>query len=328
MGFYMNKKLCIIIPMYNAEAFIERTINSIVESNLPSDFYEILIVNDGSTDRSSEIVKDLIKNISNLRLIEQENSGSSVARNTGIENSDTNYIWFVDSDDIVENNLSIIQELIEKHTEVDIFDYEYNWVNDKNVIFGHGSSHPSVIHNQVIQGRDAILQGYTAGSVCGLILKRSFLNDYHFRFKVGITQQDVELSFHLFAFAKKVMFRYEVIYNYLIRQNSISKALDAKRRTKYESDKVEIIMSFQRLARSFEKTDRELYQKICHYADGALFGCVYNLYKKRKEWRPLGVNTAVIAKLKENHLYPMKGPFDSWKKKLASLFLNCEFIVT
>lgn len=324
----MSKKLNIIIPMYNAEKFIDRTVSSIIQSNLPTDFYDILIVNDGSTDNSQMLVEIMMKSIPNLRLINQENGGSSVARNTGIDNSDSEYIWFFDSDDKSEKNLSIITQLITEYTDVDIFDFEYNWVNEKNEIFGHGSSHPSVTHNQVIKGRDAILQGYTAGSVCGLILKREFLNESHFRFKVGITQQDVELSYHLFAYAHRVMFRYEVIYNYMIRQNSISKALDAKRKIKYESDKVEIIKSFRQLSEEFANNDKELSIKIRKYADSALFGCVYKLYRNRKTWKQLGINLAVIQKLKENQLYPLKGPFNSWKKRMISILLNIEPLIS
>lgn len=314
--------------MYNAEKFIDRTINSIIQSNLPTDFYDILIVNDGSTDKSQELVESMMKSISNLRLINQKNGGSSVARNTGIENSNSEYIWFFDSDDKSEKDLSIITQLTTQYPDVDIFDFEYNWVNEKNEIFGHGSSHPSVTHNQVIKGRDAILQGYTAGSVCGLILKREFLNKFHFRFKVGITQQDVELSYHLFAYAQRVMFRYEVIYNYMIRQNSISKALDAKRKIKYESDKVEIIKSFRQLSDEFVEIDKELSMKIRQYADAALFGCVYNLFRNKKKWKPLGVNQAVIQKLKDNQLYPLRGPFNSFGKKLTSKLLNLEWLVS
>ena len=318
----MTKKLNIIIPMYNAEAFIERTVHSIVQSNLPSDFYDILIVNDGSTDRSRVIVEGMMKTIPNLRLINQENGGSSVARNTGIENSDSDYIWFVDSDDMVESDLSIIQELLLNFPEVEVFDFELNWVNDKNEVLRHESSHPTVIHNKIIQGRDAIMQGYAPGSVCGLILKRSFLNESNLRFKVGITQQDVELTYKLFACAKKVMFRYEVIYNYLIRQNSISKALDVKRKIKYESDKIEIIASFRNLAKSFENTDEELSLKIWDYAGRALFGCVYNLYLKRKELIRNGIIDGVVTKMNDAHLLPLSLSSYSWKKKLIILYLN------
>lgn len=324
----MSKKLCIVIPMYNAEAFIERTIKSITESNLPSDFYEIVIVNDGSTDKSAEVVGRLTKTIPNIILLNQKNRGSSVARNTGLSNTDSDYIWFIDSDDKAEKDLSIIPELINMYPEVDVFDFEYNWVNEKNEIFGHGSSHPSVEHDKIIRGRDAILQGYTAGSVCGLILKLSFLNTNNLRFKEGITQQDVELSFRIFAHASHVMFRYEVIYNYLIRQNSISKAVDAKRKTKYECDKVEIVKSFRQLSSYFEDTDKELSSHIRQYADGALFGCVYNLYRNRKKWRPLGINKAVIFKLKNENMYPMKGPFGTLKKTIASYLLNLEWVIS
>lgn len=324
----MSKKLNIIIPMYNAENFIERTINSIIQSNLPTDFYDILVVNDGSIDKSQELVETMMKSIPNLRLINQENGGSSVARNTGIDSSNSEYIWFFDSDDKSEKELSIISQLITEYPDVDVFDFEYNWVNEKNEIFGHGSSHPSVTHNQMIRGRDAILQGYTAGSVCGLILKREFINKYHLRFKVGITQQDVELSYHLFAYAPRVMFRYEVIYNYMIRQNSISKALDKKRKIKYESDKVEIIKSFRELSEEFKDKDEKLSLTIRQYADAALFGCVYNLFRNRKKWKSLGINQAVVKKLKESQLYPMKGPFNSWKKRMMSVLLNIEPLIS
>lgn len=324
----MKKKLSIIIPMYNAELFIERTIKSITTSNLSAESYDILIVNDGSTDKCVEIVERLKETKPNICLLNQENGGSSVARNTGMDNSEGEYIWFVDADDMVEKDLSIIMDLIIKYTEVDVFDFEYNWVNDKDEIFGRGSSHPSVVHNEIIRGRDAILQGYTPGSVCGLILKSSFLINNHLRFKVGITQQDVELTFRIFSYAPKVMFRHEVIYDYLIRNNSTSKALDAERRTRYECDKVEIIKSFHNLSKCFEYTDKELSNKIRLYADNALFGCVYTLFKNRKTWKPLGISKAVVDRMKQEGYYPLKGVKGSWKKQLACLLLNIEHIVS
>ncbi len=323
----MCRKLCIIIPMFNAEAFIERTINSIVQSNLPADYYNILIVNDGSTDGSSDVVEKLTRRIPNLRYVNQNNGGASLARNTGIDNSESEYIWFIDADDKVESDVSIIPSLIAENPEVEIFCFEYNWVNTANIIYGHGCSHPSVIHNQVIKGREAILQGYKPGSVCGLILKRSLLDDNHFRFKVGITQEDVELSLQLFAHALKVMFRYEVIYNYMIRQNTANTPTNTDKKIKYELDKVEVVLSFLKLAQSFKGKDEELALKIQQYGEGALFGCVYNLYKNRNIYRPLGINHEVLKKLKEKELYPMKYPVGSWKKIFATLFLNRDFFL-
>ena len=178
----MSKRLCIVIPMYNSEAFIERTLESIGASNLPPDFYDILVVNDGSTDKGAEIVERMAAGKQNIRLINQENGGSSKARNTGIDNADAEYIWFFDSDDTAESNLMVIPELLERIPGLDVYAFHYNWIRDGKFV-GVGGSQPTVTHNRVMSGRDAVMQDYTPGSVCGLLLKRAFLLDSGLRFK-------------------------------------------------------------------------------------------------------------------------------------------------
>lgn len=324
----MNKKLCIIIPMYNTEKYIARTVKSITESNLPTDFYDILIVNDGSTDKSREVVESLIEHNSNLCLVNQENGGASKARNRGIDDVDFDYIWFVDSDDRVEQNISIIQENISKYPDVDVFLYKYNWINENKVCIGQGSTQPKVKHDMVLSGCEAIWQGYTPGSVCGLIIKKDYINNIGIKFIEGITHEDVIFTFELFAKAKKVYFSNDIIYNYDFRTDSVTKASSVQKLINYNVDEAMVPSYFYRLSRSFEKSDPKLSHIIHQYANDTLFGCVYNLYKNRETWKPLGVNKAVISKLKEEHLYPLKGPFDSWKKRLASIFLNIEFLIS
>ena len=94
-------KFSIIIPVYNVEKFLERCLKSICELKLEDK--EIILINDGSTDNSLEILEKYIKIYpKNIKIISQKNQGVSKARNVGIENSIGEYILFIDSDDFIE----------------------------------------------------------------------------------------------------------------------------------------------------------------------------------------------------------------------------------
>lgn len=93
-------KVSVIVPVYNVEEYIRECIKSIqvqTYSNL-----EIIVVNDGTKDKSIEIIKDLIKTDSRIRVISQPNQGLSAARNTGIENASGKYVAMIDSDDKIK----------------------------------------------------------------------------------------------------------------------------------------------------------------------------------------------------------------------------------
>ena len=207
------RKLCFIIPMYNAEKVIERTLRSILNANLPRDFYEVIVVDDGSTDASLDVVKGLMHLFSDLKTIVQDNGGSSKARNAGLRESLAEYVWFVDADDMLEKDISFIPQLMDAHPSVDIFSFTYNWVSESGQHVGYGQLQKKVRHEIELSGRTAIFQGYQPGSVCGLIIKRTFLTNNDLQFKEGITQQDVELTCRMFARAKIVFFSSKVVYN-------------------------------------------------------------------------------------------------------------------
>ena len=88
--------ISIIIPLYNKEANIKKTLKSVLAQDY-SDF-ELIIVNDGSTDKSVEVINSSF-NDSRIQIINQENKGASAARNRGVEASKFNYISFIDADD-------------------------------------------------------------------------------------------------------------------------------------------------------------------------------------------------------------------------------------
>jgi len=97
--------LSIIIPIYNAKKHLRECLDSYLRQNISPNEYEILCVNDGSTDGSAEILNDYEQKFSNVKVIHKENEGVSSARNTGIEAAQGDYIWFIDADDFIQENV-------------------------------------------------------------------------------------------------------------------------------------------------------------------------------------------------------------------------------
>ena len=98
------KRLSVIIPMFNVEGFVERCIRSLTAQDINPEDYEIICINDGSPDRSKEIITVLKNEFNNIILIDQENQGVSVARNRGIEVAKGEYLMMIDPDDFLKEN--------------------------------------------------------------------------------------------------------------------------------------------------------------------------------------------------------------------------------
>lgn len=104
--------LSFIVPVYNASKYLQECLTSLVNQDFERTDYEIVCVNDGSTDDSPLILQNFVSKYANIRIINKSNKGVSAARNDGIEAAQGDYIWFVDSDDFIsENSLSQICQL-------------------------------------------------------------------------------------------------------------------------------------------------------------------------------------------------------------------------
>ncbi len=103
-GAYKTKELLlsIIVPVYNVEKYLSECLDSLLDQNLSQDEYEIVCVDDGSTDKSFEILKEYAQKHRAVKIISQPNMGVSVARNSGIRSSQGRYIMFCDSDDMIQ----------------------------------------------------------------------------------------------------------------------------------------------------------------------------------------------------------------------------------
>lgn len=132
MNYSKNLKLSIIVPVYNVEEYIRACIESIFMQGLDEDCFEVIIVNDGTKDRSMEMIQDIIMQHHNIFVINQENQGLSVARNNGMAVAKGQYIFMPDSDDmLIENRLKpLLEKAIESQADIVVGDY-YSMRNEE-----------------------------------------------------------------------------------------------------------------------------------------------------------------------------------------------------
>lgn len=119
----------IIIPVYNVKDYIRETVKSVISQSF--DDFEVLLVDDGSTDGSDEIVDELARNDVRIRTFHQQNSGVSAARNLGLDMAKGEWIVFVDGDDAIKKDtLKILADCILKHPDVDMIGYDFERVTN------------------------------------------------------------------------------------------------------------------------------------------------------------------------------------------------------
>lgn len=107
--------ISIIVPVYNVGKYLKECLCSLVNQDLSKDEYEIICINDGSTDGSGAILESFSSKYDNIYVFHQKNCGVSASRNKGIELSRGEYVWFVDSDDLIARNcLLTVSEILKK----------------------------------------------------------------------------------------------------------------------------------------------------------------------------------------------------------------------
>lgn len=125
------RKVSVIVPVYNTEKYLEKCLDSIAEQTL--DDIEIVIVDDGSTDSSPEIIRQFKEKYSDrVKTFTQANAGQGKARNVGIDLSDSEYIGFVDSDDVIDLNMYSDMYDAAVKNDADLVECDYSYVNEKD----------------------------------------------------------------------------------------------------------------------------------------------------------------------------------------------------
>lgn len=255
---YLNRPdISIIVPVYNVELYLEKCLTSLLKQDIPYSEYEIIVVNDGSTDTSGEIINRFCCKYSSIILIEQENKGLSEARNTGLNAAKGKYIWFVDSDDSVENN--VLKQLLGycSLNDLDLLDFRFDKLDERGNLIVGKKYLPNFEMNRVVDSA-TYLNNYTFESgVWHYLFSHDFLKKNRLRFIPGIFHEDEEFTSRSLFFSSRIMVVENISYHYLIRRNSIITTSDRKKKEKKLRDMVFIVHQLNNVADSHTlKTDR------------------------------------------------------------------------
>lgn len=190
---YNGPAVSVIIPVYNVEKFLDETVQSVLDQQLQN--FEIILVNDGSTDSSAEICQKYASLDSRIFVLKQENSGVSVARNKGLDHAEGKYVYFLDSDDSLGTEFLSSSIQVALQEELDI------------VVVGEAYCNRA--------------KKLTAVPTCGLLIKKSLLDAHpDIRFPAGIQPcEDGLFSHRLFIITDKIGFNRNAVYNYRKHEN-------------------------------------------------------------------------------------------------------------
>lgn len=218
-----NLKVSVIVPVYNNERFLKRCLESIVKQTLKN--IEIVIVNDGSTDNSLEVLQDYAFKHDNILLLDQENQGQAIAINRALDKARGEYIAFVDADDYIEKDMMETLYKEAKSNDLDLVICNWDRVDENGALLGF-NDHPdfdNVIFNRNIIIHEFFLnqQELVEGFSWNKLFKRKLFCEFKIRFP-NIKYADIPTTFRILNKINKGKYINKKLYHYVQHQASIT----------------------------------------------------------------------------------------------------------
>lgn len=211
----MNKLISVIIPVFNVEKYLERCIKSIINQTYKN--LEILLINDGSTDKSIEICNRYLEFDSRIILLNKENGGLSSARNLGIDKAKGEYISFVDSDDFIHELMyeTLVSNLEKNDCDISIIE-SFDVIEDKDFIFELKNT-----NNSIVYSKEEAIANYLDGNFIpawGKLYRKELFESI--RFPIGILNEDEAIMIRVFdSCTRNIVYQDIKLYFYLRRKS-------------------------------------------------------------------------------------------------------------
>ena len=280
-------KLSIIVPVYNVEAYLAKCLDSLLCQDIAEDEYEIIIVNDGSTDGSPLIAQQYAENHIQIQVITQQNKGLGGARNTGMKVAQGECLLFVDSDDYIQTNS--LGYLLARFSEnkLDVLRFNYIAVDESGSTFQKRKSelYSKVYSEEVVSGE--VFLSEHLGWACYVwvyLFDKEFIRRNKFIFNEDIYFEDVEWLVRVLLKAQSVQSIDIPIYYYLQRSGSITKSTQLEKKHKIVSDQLYIIRFLKSKIDTTEQKKVQLWCKgMISLTFMSLFAFVENELPQRKK---------------------------------------------
>ena len=314
-------RLSIIIPVFNSKQTLQKCVESLFSQQLEEASFEIILVNDGSTDGSEVICQNLANQTQAIRVINQENHGVSSARNSGICAAQGDYLCFLDSDDnLISDELSTILLNCDGKTDLVRFWCKLNYVGSHDDLLpGDGSISFSG------SGRD-YLRRYGLETFCwNYLYRRAFLIENHLLFSPGIIGEDFSFMFDVLMANPHIVSIARRVYQYNISPNSISTSRTPENSRQWVKDLTGTLSRITKEIEPLRTSDPALY-KSCRLSldvkTKALFSRMLSAKYKTREFceilsscrttgllpQQIQANTSVYLLSHFPILYPLASP--------------------
>lgn len=281
----MDVKISVIIPVYNVEKYLNRTLQSIVNQSFDS--YEVILINDGSTDKSLSIINDFLDQFDYFYLVNQENSGQSHARNAGLKKANGEYIYFFDSDDLLSSDA--LEKMYRNITNqnLDILLFSGDSFSDNASINSNAFSYSKTKDLHKVSDGDTIFlklleNGEYTPSPCLYITKKSVLIDNNITFFENIIHEDILFTYNVLLSSNKAMIIDDILFHRRIRANSTMSSDNYGEKIKG------LLTVFFEINKVINSENNSKQKKINSYILSGVFGNIirnFSMLKKRE--RPL-----------------------------------------
>lgn len=310
----MALTISIIVPIYNSEKTIRSCVDSLLVQGLEEGSYEIILINDGSTDLSKSICEEYSESYPFIRVITTDNSGLSNARNKGIELAKGLFLCFVDADDtLVPSGLASMIPLCDGN--VDLIRYWCTVVFDGKV----PSNVPHANINFKGTGHDYLKQFGLESFCWNFLYRRSFIMENSLYFIPGIIGEDYSFMFDVMKSNPRIVSVSARLYNYFIHRGSITANRTAMHSRRWVKDSLGTLIRIIAELQVFRERDPDLYDRCRESLDERMipfFSRILSSHYSVSEFRN------VVHNCRENGLLPFQSSASSRKMFLCRVLIN------
>jgi glycosyltransferase involved in cell wall biosynthesis len=306
--------------VYNVEQYLYKCISSVFDQNLGEADFEVIAVNDGSTDNSLVYLEAMSADHPNLKIISQENQGLSGARNTGMRHAQGSYIIFVDSDDTLLPN--VVQGLLEQAAthQLDMLEFGAAGITPNGELTYTAQAST---HGQVYSGPEYISAIPFIGSACNKVYRSAFLKEHKLQFMPNVFIEDIEFNTRALFLSQRIMATGTICAYFLERQGSITRTKNYTKTTKMIYDIATVIKAINNFTEHTVTSSSVAYPALKSKVSSLAATLLLRVLKEPKD---LTIKKDILALLKKEQLYPTVHKAETAEKNKFLRFANKEIL--
>lgn len=284
--------LSLIVPVYNAERYIAQCLDSLLNQDLSARDYEIICVNDGSKDNSLSVLEHYAGVHSNIRIVNKENGGVTTARNAGLEAARGDFIWFIDADDLVKENILARLKAMVPNTGCD------------RIVFGAYEFSDQMTEEELERSRTGMLETNTSwydAVVWRSLLRTEFLREHnlYFRYPELTHGEDGMFMYEVTLENPVTVCTEEVLYFYRMHSGSADNTFNAETHMRKLHSHIRITVILQEHFRNLKKTEADSANKLMTFLWKSLYEASQLPYREARQ---------ATQELAKHGLFPYRGP--------------------